>query len=213
MVMAELQDREEFEESFDVPRMALVSQLSRPGHASHQLHTNYMKNNKVVREEKCRIFRNVLILSVVFLLNFTSFRSMQILQSTGVFMDDNVWTIGLLSTFGSLLLACLFLSSLMFNHLGYKWCIVISIIPYGLYMIASMYPTKVTIIPTSVFVGLGTALLWPAKCSYLTEASIQFADWSGEDADVVINRFFGIFFFAYQTGEMLIYKFYDIYVG
>ena len=203
--MSELKQQQDFDESIDLPRAALVSQISQPGSAADRLqahHAKYMKSNRVVQQAKWKIVRNVIVLSLVSMLTFTAFNSMQHIHHTFHFNND-VRIYGFICIYGMMLIASLFLSPLIMDHLGYKWSIAVSVIPFALYMVANMYLTWATIIPTSVLLGLGTAVLWPAMSAYLTEASTQYADWAGLDAEIAINCFFGIFFMIFQTGKVI----------
>ena len=54
----------------------------------------------------------------------------------------------------------------------------------------------------AALVGLGAAPLWTAKCSYLTDTGALYADAKLVHKDVVVNRFFGIFFMFFQSGSV-----------
>jgi hypothetical protein len=49
------------------------------------------------------------------------------------------------------------------------------------------------------FILKGAAPLWTAKCTYLTETAGYYARLSKETTEMVVNRFFGIFFAMFQT--------------
>lgn len=53
--------------------------------------------------------------------------------------------------------------------------------------------------PTSVILGLGGAPLWSAKCTYLTISGTAQAAAQGRRSSDVINQYFGIFFFIFQS--------------
>lgn len=58
---------------------------------------------------------------------------------------------------------------------------------------------RYTLIPTSVILGLGGSTLWSAKCTYLTiSGNVQAAKEGKKGADV-INQYFGVFFFLFQS--------------
>lgn len=44
--------------------------------------------------------------------------------------------------------------------------------------------------------------MWTAKCTFLTDLGNKYAKYSGESTEVVINRFFGIFFAMFQSGNI-----------
>lgn len=56
--------------------------------------------------------------------------------------------------------------------------------------------------PTSVILGLGGAPLWSAKCTYLTISGNAQAAEQGNRGSDVINQYFGIFFFFFQSSTV-----------
>lgn len=116
-----------------------------------------------------------------------------------VFLGLGPW--GLAVIYGSLIVSCMFLPTVIIWRLGCKWTIVASMACYILYMVANFYAKWGTMMPSSVIVGLGAAPLWSAKCAYLTETGIHYAKMMGETSDAVVNRFFGVFFAFFQTSK------------
>jgi len=155
-----------------------------------------------VREEKRRIYRNVFIISVAFLLLFVAFESMSKLQSS----INVVGGLGVLSNamvYASLILSCMFLPSIMIEKLTVKWALVISVFCYSAYIAAQFYPQFYTLLPTAFILGMGAAPMWSAKCTYLTQVAHRFAKLEGVDPEVIVVKFFGIFFFFFQCNAIL----------
>ena len=137
--------------------------------------------------EKIHIYKNVLLISISFLLLFTAYESMSKLQSSinsvGAliaaryeYCDSCVWrqvaNLGTWSNsavYASLILSSCFLPSLLIRRLGVKWSLVLSVLCYSFYIAAQFYPEFYTLVPTAVVLGMGAAPLWIAKCSYLTQ--------------------------------------------
>lgn len=61
---------------------------------------------------------------------------------------------------------------------------------------------RYTLMPTSVILGLGGSPLWSAKCTYLTIAGNSQAAKDGKKGSDVINQYFGIFFFIFQSSAV-----------
>ncbi|XP_056283607.1 protein unc-93 homolog A isoform X3 [Pseudoliparis swirei] len=61
---------------------------------------------------------------------------------------------------------------------------------------------RYTLIPTSVILGLGGSPLWSAKCTYLTISGNAQAARDGKRGSDVINQYFGIFFFIFQSSAV-----------
>ncbi|KAL0120871.1 hypothetical protein PUN28_008509 [Cardiocondyla obscurior] len=57
-------------------------------------------------------------------------------------------------------------------------------------------------IPAGLLVGLGGGPLWCAKCTYLTVAAEAYSTVSDIAADVLVTRFFGLFFMFYQMAQV-----------
>ena len=72
---------------------------------------------------------------------------------------------------------------------------------YLLYVAANYYPKAYLMYPAAALVGLGAAPLWTSKCSYLTDTGALYAETKCVHKDVIVNRFFGIFFMFFQSGS------------
>ena len=150
-----------------------------------------------IKKEKFRIMRNILLVSVAFLFNFTSFGGLSRLQSS-LHQDQGMGTTNQAVLYAGLVVSCLFLPKIAIQKLGHKWCISVSILCYILWMGANGIGRWWSMTPTSVLVGLAAAPLWTAQCSYFTLYAVRYADLSGEKSDSIVSRFFGIFFFFFQ---------------
>ena len=99
-----------------------------------------------------RIMKNVLVVSLAFLLLFTSFQSLQNLQSS-LNKDANLGLISLIIIYASLILSCMFVPPAMIGRLGCKWTLVISMACYSAFTAANYYPRWYTLGFTSVLLG------------------------------------------------------------
>lgn len=57
-------------------------------------------------------------------------------------------------------------------------------------------------IPAGLMVGLGGGPLWCAKCTYLTVAAEAFSKLNGLSVDVILPKFYGVFFMFYQFSQV-----------
>lgn len=97
----------------------------------------------------------------------------------------------------------MFLPTFLIRKFTVKWTLVITVFGYSAYIAAQFHPTYATLMPGAVIVGLGAASLWSAKCTYLTHVGHQYAKLTGEsDPEVIIVRFFGIFFLFFQSSSI-----------
>jgi len=155
-----------------------------------------------IKAEKKIIYKNVLLISVSFLLLFVAFESMSKLQSS-INVVNNLGTWANATVYASLILSCMFMPSILIKMLKVKWTLVICIFCYSTYIAAQFYPEFYTLLPTAFILGMGAAPMWSAKCTYLTQVAHRFAGLDGSDPEPVVVKFFGIFFFFFQCNSIL----------
>ncbi|CAF1423537.1 unnamed protein product [Adineta steineri] len=174
---------------------------------------NVITSNEFVKDKNkrgsgFRTYKNLFVISIAFLLQFTAFNGIQNLQSS-LNTEANV---GVNSS--SIIYVCLILSSIFLPHplmsiFGLKWTLVMSQIPYVLFVAANYYPKAYLMYPTAALVGLAAAPLWTSKGSYLTDSGSKYALKYNFDKNTILNRFFGIFFAFFQScqiwGNMISY--------
>ncbi|GFT79403.1 protein unc-93 homolog A [Nephila pilipes] len=150
---------------------------------------------------KKRILKNLIIVCLGYFFLFSSYQALANLQST-LNIEDDIGVISQSIIYAALIFSSLFLPKLIIRKFGCKVTLVISTLTYVPFITANFFPSMATLAPTSVFIGLGAAPLWSAKCTYLNEISVLYADQSSDTADVVTSRFFGIFFMVFQNTQI-----------
>merc|ERR1711892_516177 len=155
-----------------------------------------------IKAEKKIIYKNVLLISVSFLLLFVAFESMSKLQSS-INVVNNLGTWANATVYASLILSCMFMPSILIKKLKVKWTLVVCILSYSTYIAAQFYPEFYTLLPTAFILGMGAAPMWSAKCTYLTQVAHRFAGLDGVDPEPVVVKFFGIFFFFFQCNSII----------
>ncbi|XP_070168283.1 UNC93-like protein isoform X1 [Polyergus mexicanus] len=151
--------------------------------------------------ERWRIIRNILAIGCAFMVNFTAFMGASNLQSS-INADQSLGTFTLSAIYGSLLFSNIFLPALIISWLGCKWTMSVSILTYMPFIASQFYPKFYTMIPAGLSVGLGGGPLWCAKCTYLTVAAEAYSTVSDLSANVLVTRFFGLFFMFYQMAQV-----------
>ncbi|KAK4316098.1 hypothetical protein Pmani_012742 [Petrolisthes manimaculis] len=149
--------------------------------------------------EKKAIMKNIIIISIAFLFLFTSYNSMANLQSS---INKKLGTSSLTTIYVALVVSCCFLPSIFIKKLKTKYTMAVCMLGYSSYIAAQFYPEYYTLIPTAILLGLGAAPMWSAKCSYLTKVGSRYAELIGDDSEVIITRFFGIFFLFFQSTQV-----------
>ncbi|XP_012282873.1 UNC93-like protein [Orussus abietinus] len=151
--------------------------------------------------ERWRITKNVLAIGFAFMVHFTAFMGASNLQSS-INADHSLGTFTLAAIYGSLIFSNIFLPVLIISWVGCKWAISLSFLAYVPFIAAQFYPRFYTMIPAGLAVGFGGGPLWCAKCTYLTVVSEAYATLADVTADVVVTRFFGLFFMFYQLAQV-----------
>ncbi|KAL0838654.1 hypothetical protein ABMA28_016729 [Loxostege sticticalis] len=70
------------------------------------------------------------------------------------------------------------------------------------FIAAQFYPKLYTLVPAGMMVGFGGGPLWCAKCTYLSVVAEPYSKLSGVSAEVLVVRFFGLFFMFYQMAQI-----------
>ncbi|XP_045447914.1 UNC93-like protein [Melitaea cinxia] len=151
--------------------------------------------------EKWRINRNIFVLGFAFMVHFTAFHGAANLQSS-VNTDAAAGTFTLAAIYFSLILSNIFLPALVIKWLGCKWTIAVSFMAYMPFIAAQFYPYLHTLVPAGMMVGFGGGPLWCAKCTYLSVVAEPYAKLSGVQVEVLVVRFFGLFFMFYQMAQI-----------
>ncbi|XP_072032785.1 protein unc-93 homolog A-like [Amphiura filiformis] len=149
-----------------------------------------------------KVLFNLLVVSSAFFLLFTAFMGLSNLQSS-INCDEGLGVASLATIYATLIVSALFIPSFVIKHLGIKWTIAASMCCYTIYTAANFYPDWWTLIPASILLGLAGAPLWSSKCTYLTTIGMRYAVIHNEKSDVIVSRFFGIFFLFFQSSQVL----------
>ncbi|CAL4066106.1 unnamed protein product, partial [Meganyctiphanes norvegica] len=156
-------------------------------------------DNGRTKSMKFVIMKNIIIMSIAFTFNFTAYNAMANLQSS---INAQLGTASLSTLYAALVVSCMFVPSWLIRKLKYKKTTALCMLAYSTYIAAQFYPEYYTLVPTAIIVGIGAAPMWSAQCSYFTQAGQTFAKLTGEDSEVVVTRFFGIFFLFFQSSQI-----------
>ena len=141
--------------------------------------------------------KNVLVISLCFLLLFTAFNGLQFLQSS-LHTEEGLGLACISVLYAALAAATLFgLAPAVISKIGHKWTMVGGMSTYFLWVLMNGYATWYTMIPAAILVGLGAGPLWVAKAAYLTITATNVASQGGEEMEVLTHRYFGVFFFTF----------------
>lgn len=138
-------------------------------------------------KETRRMTKNIVVVSIGFLLLFTAYNGMSNLQSS-LHPENGLGTYTNATVYGFLILSSLFVPSLMIQFLSTKWSLVVSMFGYVGYMAAQYHPRFATMLPAASIVGLAAAPLWASKSFYLTHVGNQYAELTGDKGEIIISK-------------------------
>uniref|UniRef100_A0A1B0ETI9 Uncharacterized protein n=2 Tax=Lutzomyia longipalpis TaxID=7200 RepID=A0A1B0ETI9_LUTLO len=150
---------------------------------------------------KWRILKNIAIISVAFLLQFTAFQGTGNLQSS-INADGGLGTMSLSAVFGAIIISCIFIPTLAIKKLTTKWTLCCSMLCYVPYLAAQFYPRIYTLIPAGCLAGLGAAPMWASQSTYLAQVAHVYARITNQSIEAIIVRFFGIFYLCWDSAEL-----------
>nr|XP_034831775.1 UNC93-like protein [Maniola hyperantus] len=152
-------------------------------------------------KETWRIMKNVVIISIAFMVQFTAYSGAANLQSS-INAEAGLGTASLAAVYAGLIFSNIFLPVVVIKWLGTKWAMSVSFITYMPYIAAQLYPRFWTLIPAGLFVGLGGGPLWCSKCTYLSIVSEVQSKITNISAEALLVRFFGVFFMIFQLNQV-----------
>ncbi|XP_006822797.1 protein unc-93 homolog A-like [Saccoglossus kowalevskii] len=146
------------------------------------------------------IWKNVLAISVAFMLSYTAFQSIQNLESS-LISEQNLGTSSLSCVYGVFILSCN-AAPFIIHNIGTKWTIVLGLIGNVIFTTVHFHPHHYTLIPTSIMLGILAGPLWSAQCTHLITCAVRYASMTNETIDVVISQFTGIFYMMYGMTQI-----------
>ncbi|KAI0980382.1 hypothetical protein GJ496_003647 [Pomphorhynchus laevis] len=148
-----------------------------------------------------RVYKNLAIISLAWVLQFTAFQAMANLQSS-LNQEGNVGVVSLAILYAFLVLSSALLPNAIISVLGLKWTISIAQVTYLLYILANIHPIGGLMYPAAILVGLGAAPLWTSQSTYITQIGNVYAIQKNINAEAKVAQFFGIFFMCFQTSQI-----------
>lgn len=159
-----------------------------------------LPNRAAGNMSRCRYVKNLVVLSLSFILVFTAFRSIQNVQSS-LNSAGRLGVIAMGCVHGTMFLTCLF-TPVLINRLTLKWTMVLGLLFYLFWIAANFCPHLFTLVPTSIGVGFGQSLSWGAQVNYVQRLVDDYVRSSGETTQQELYKFNGVFLALFQTSHI-----------
>ncbi|KAF8786181.1 UNC93-like protein like [Argiope bruennichi] len=122
-----------------------------------------------------QILKNVAVVCAGVLLLFTAYDGLTMLQSTmNKEQGIGVWSQAIMYFFFSV--SAIFFPKYVIKKFGTKTTYAFSMLTYIPYIASNFYSHWVLVIPVSILIFLGAALIWGAQASYLNNVSVMYVD-------------------------------------
>ena len=141
--------------------------------------------------------KNLIVLSIGFMLTYTAFFSLRNLQSS-INHDGGLGLFSMSAMYVTFVIGCVFATSVVYKCRP-KHAIVISMLGMLVYIVAQFYPTMYTLIPSAALLGFAMAVMWTAQGSYITSIAITYATAADMNHVGVLGLFNGFFLFLIQV--------------
>ncbi|UJR22295.1 hypothetical protein I4U23_025353 [Adineta vaga] len=148
-----------------------------------------------------KIYKNLILISIAFILMFTAYNGMVTLQSS-LNVKNNVGVNSLIITYSFLIFSSIALIGVSMDLFGLKWTIILAEIGYIFYIAANIKPLPVLMYISAAFVGLAAAPLWTAKATYLNQIARYHSQHKNQTHEISVSLFFGIFFALFGTNTI-----------
>ncbi|KAF8793239.1 uncharacterized protein LOC129969394 [Argiope bruennichi] len=123
------------------------------------------------RYTKFRIIKNLVVISLTFLMLFTAYDGLSMLQST-MNKEENIGTISQAVVYAGFCISSMLLPKYVIKKLGCRITILMAAILFIPYLAANFYPNWLTMMPSAILMGIGTSLIWGAQCTYFNESAL-----------------------------------------
>ncbi|XP_069682302.1 UNC93-like protein [Periplaneta americana] len=153
-------------------------------------------------EEKSRIVRNVVMLSIAFMFNFTTKVGTVNLQSS-LNPTDGLGTASLVAIYVGLVTSNATLPTIVLRWVGCKWTVILTFLLMTPYIAFQYHTSFYSLVPASFLAGVVGAPLGVAANKYLAVTAEVYSEITGTPLEVVIPRFFGFFLLMCQGSQVL----------
>ncbi|KAI6242768.1 putative potassium channel regulatory protein unc-93 [Aphelenchoides fujianensis] len=151
-----------------------------------------------VLKSKRKIQSNLMIISLAFLFLFTGFHGLQYLQTS---VNGQLGADALAVYYLSMAISSLIVPSFVVNRLGSKLTLIAAFGVHLVFMMAHFLPRYYSLIPASMLAGVSASCMWSAQSYYIVQSGINYAKLNVEAQNIVIVRFFGLFFMIVHIGQ------------
>ncbi|KAJ8315310.1 hypothetical protein KUTeg_007460 [Tegillarca granosa] len=143
---------------------------------------------------------NTVTLSLSFALAFTSYTSLQVLQSS-LNQRAGLGVTSLACLYAFVIISCICAPTVI-KIIGGKLSLVTGWIVHIVYIASNFYPTFVTLIPSSILLGLISGCLWTSQGLFLAVNGASLAKRKNQDSHAVFSKLNGLFFTIHGSSHV-----------
>ncbi|GIY91133.1 protein unc-93 homolog A [Caerostris darwini] len=145
------------------------------------------KKTQTAKFSRLRIIKNLCVISFSFVLLFSAYDGLSMLQST-MNKTHGIGTVSQGVLYVSFGMSSLLLPNFIIKKLGTKNTLLVAIILYIPYIAANFHPLWSTMIPSAVLIGIGASILWGSQCTYFNESSVLYCTLDEDDIAEILTH-------------------------
>ena len=152
------------------------------------------------RKLRSSYIKNLVVLSLGFMLTYTTFFALRNLQSS-IHPHQGLGLIALCCIYAGFAVGCLVATTII-HKIRPQRVLILSMFGHIFFPLANLYPTFSTMIPASLLLGLAMSTLWTAQGTYISSIGAAYSAVSGKQHEQVFNLFNGFFHLMVQLAHV-----------
>jgi hypothetical protein len=151
------------------------------------------------------IYKNLLVFSFSYLLQFSAINGLHNLQST-LNSHANLGIITLLVSSITFMISCLFLPIILCKLAGFKWSLVCAQLGCLFFIVANYFGTFGTLLPSAPLYGASLSVIWIFQGSFIAHLSNEYAHLTKRNKEKVMMKFYAIFMIIFQIRNYIVLR-------
>ena len=166
--------------------------ISKPTDSKEAKKLNHLKNTYL---------KNLIVLSIGFMLVYAPFFALRNLQSS-INPERGLGLLSMSCLYATFVVGCICATGVIQN-IRPKMALLLALIGNLIYTVANFFPTTYTLVPACAILGFTMAVLWTAQGTYITSIAVAYAAVASKNHNSILGLFNGFFLFLIQVAQIL----------
>ena len=147
-------------------------------------------------------YKAVIHLASMFLFIFTSYRSLEVIQSS-LNVEEGLGTLSLSVLYSAYGISCVSIGPIIVSVVKPKWALFVGCVGHILYIFINIWPMWITFICSSVLLGLISPLMWITQGIFITNLALSHTQQNECSFEDILSRFVSIFNAIFGLTDLL----------